>query len=74
LEIWLAALGEDHQIYGARARDYENCAEALLWAVSHGLGSRFCNETRSAWSAFCALLSNAMQSASSQNMRIAGAA
>jgi len=59
----LARLGQRHQIYGVRKKDYWVFWEALEWTLEKLLGDTFTPATRAAWSRFYVLLTRLMLNA-----------
>ena len=60
-----------HLNYGVEARHYAAVGIALLRTLRHELGADFAAETRAAWTAAYALLSDAMCEAAYQNAALA---
>ena len=56
-------LGARHRDYGVLDAHYATVAEALLWTLEQGLGSRFDQETREAWTAVYTTLAGVMTAA-----------
>ena len=54
-------LGRRHRTYGISDADYETVGAALLWTLEQGLGSRYTEEVKEAWTAVYGLLSGAMR-------------
>ena len=57
----LAALGERHVAYGVRPEHYATVGEALLWTLDYGLGKKFDDAARTAWTKVYVLVSNTMK-------------
>ncbi|WP_341894392.1 globin family protein [Ferrovibrio terrae] len=60
------ALGRRHNDYGAKPKDYQTVAEALLWTLEQGLGDGFTGEVRQAWTECYVTLANVMQEAAAK--------
>jgi hemoglobin-like flavoprotein len=60
------ALGSRHAGYGVKDEHYETVASALLWTLERGLGDAFTDDTRFAWIATYALISNTMKEAAAE--------
>lgn len=56
-------LGIRHVGYGTQKHDYQTVGQALLWALSQGLGEQFTAEVEEAWTAVYMLLATIMQEA-----------
>ncbi|MEM7633067.1 MAG: globin family protein [Pseudomonadota bacterium] len=59
----LQELGRNHVRYGVEARHYESVGSALLWTLEQGLGDRFTDQARAAWTVAYALVSGPMRQA-----------
>jgi hemoglobin-like flavoprotein len=57
----IRALGQRHRGYGVQARHFDAVGKALLWTLSIGLGARFTDEVKAAWSALYADIAAGMQ-------------
>jgi len=57
------ALAVRHAGYGVRDAHYDTVGQALLWTLAAGLGERFSDEHRAAWSETYGTLSGIMRSA-----------
>lgn len=57
------ALGTRHKQYGVQDEHYINVANALLWTLEQGLGSRWTEEVKQAWIAVYTTLSDIMTKA-----------
>ena len=56
-------LGRRHVDYGVKPEDYAVVAEALLWTLGQGLGDKFTDDVKSAWTAAYTILAETMISA-----------
>ncbi|MGI9384114.1 MAG: globin family protein [Methyloligellaceae bacterium] len=54
-------LGRRHKGYGVSDTDYDSVGAALLWTLEQGLGARYTDEVRDAWTAVYGLLSGVMK-------------
>jgi hemoglobin-like flavoprotein len=59
-------LGARHAGYGVRPEHYQTVGAALLWTLEQGLGDRFTDEAKTAWTAAYTLLAGLMQEAMAQ--------
>jgi hemoglobin-like flavoprotein len=59
----LADLGRKHVTYGVQPYHYERLRSALLWSLGQALGLEFDRETRAAWDALLAAVSEVMLAA-----------
>lgn len=59
-------LGARHVAYGTRDDHYSAVGEALLWALSKGLGESFTPDVRSAWTKVYGVLATTMQAGAAQ--------
>lgn len=59
----LRELGRNHIKYGVEARHYDSVGSALLWTLEQGLGDRFTDQARAAWTVAYALVSGPMRQA-----------
>ena len=57
------ALGTRHKGYGVKDEMYNDVATALLWTLEQGLGSRWNEEVKEAWTALYVTLSGIMAKA-----------
>lgn len=56
-------LGRRHVDYGVKPEDYAVVAEALLWTLGQGLGDKFTDDVKSAWTTAYTILAETMISA-----------
>ncbi|MEO1161591.1 MAG: globin family protein, partial [Pseudomonadota bacterium] len=68
----LQKLGRDHVKYGVEARHYVAVGSALLWTLEQGLGPRFTERARAAWTTAYALVSDTMRQAAADAQRSTG--
>ena len=54
------SLAVRHNRYGAEPAHYEVVGQCLLWTLEKGLGDKWNDETRDAWTAVYGVLANAM--------------
>ena len=59
----LQKLGRNHVNYGVEDRHYDSVGSALLWTLEQGLGPRFTEGARAAWTTAYALVSETMRQA-----------
>ena len=57
------SLGKRHVAYGARERDYDTVAGALLWTLEKGLGDAFTPAVKEAWTQAYMTLASVMKDA-----------
>ena len=57
------ALGTRHKGYGVKDEHYANVASALLWTLEKGLGNRWDDEHKKAWTDLYVQLSEVMKKA-----------
>jgi len=65
----LQELGRNHVKYGVKARHYDSVGSALLWTLEQGLGDRFTDRARAAWTVAYALVSGPMRQAAADVQR-----
>jgi len=65
----LQELGRNHVKYGVEDRHYDSVGSALLWTLEQGLGSRFTDAVRAAWTVFYALVTSPMRQAAAEQQR-----
>ena len=65
----LQELGRSHVKYGVEARHYDSVGSALLWTLEQGLGDRFTDRARAAWTVAYALVSGPMRQAAADAQR-----
>jgi len=53
-------LGQRHNRYGAEPAHYQVVGECLLWTLEKGLGDKWNEETRDAWTKIYGILADAM--------------
>jgi hemoglobin-like flavoprotein len=53
-------LGRRHVTYGVKPEDYAVVAEALLWTLGQGLGDKFTDDVKSAWTKAYTILAETM--------------
>jgi len=53
-------LGQRHNRYGAEPAHYQVVGECLLWTLEKGLGDKWNDETREAWTKVYGILADAM--------------
>ena len=56
-------LARKHVDYGVKPAHYDTVGAALLWTLEQGLGSKFSDEVKSAWTAAYGVLSQVMKDA-----------
>lgn len=56
----LEELGRRHANYGVLPNQYARAGEALLWTLEKGLGDRWSDETKAAWTTAYALIAGQM--------------
>ena len=56
----VAKLAQRHVIYGVKPEHYTVLGEALLWTLEKGLGEKWNDELKEAWTRFYTTLSGAM--------------
>ncbi|HEY0652999.1 MAG TPA: globin family protein [Chryseosolibacter sp.] len=57
------ALGSRHKGYGVKDSDYNDVATALLWTLEQGLGKKWTNEVKEAWTTLYMTLAGIMTKA-----------
>lgn len=67
----LRELGRNHVKYGVEDRHYDSVGSALLWTFEQGLGVRFTDAVRAAWTVFYALVTGPMRQAAANVQRTA---
>jgi hemoglobin-like flavoprotein len=60
IETEVKALGQRHVRYGTRPEHYAVVGEALLWTLENGLGPRWNEEVKQAWTEVYTILASAM--------------
>ena len=60
------ALGVRHVSYDVKDEQYDTVGEALLWTLEQGLGDKFTDEAREAWTEVYVTLSTQMKLAASK--------
>lgn len=60
----VAALGKRHVGYGIADSHYDSVGEALLWTLGQGLGKKFTQEVKEAWTVVYTTLAGVMIEAS----------
>lgn len=56
-------LARKHVDYGVKPAHYDTVGAALLWTLEQGLGSKFSDDVKSAWTAAYGILSQVMKDA-----------
>src|SRR5262249_29406241 len=56
----IRSLAQRHNKYGTQPAHYAVVGECLLWTLEHGMAEKWNQETKDAWTAAYAILSNAM--------------
>lgn len=59
----VAALGKRHVGYGVENSHYDTVGAALLWTLEQGLGDKFTDQVREAWTVVYTTLATVMQQA-----------
>lgn len=63
----VAALGKRHVGYGVEDAHYNVVGEALLWTLGQGLGEKFTDEVKEAWTIVYTTLAGVMMEAASES-------
>jgi hemoglobin-like flavoprotein len=61
------ALGTRHKHYGVKDEYYNNVATALLWTLEQGLGAKWNEEVKQAWTSLYITLADVMTKAPATN-------
>ncbi|MGD8785048.1 MAG: globin family protein [Thioalkalispiraceae bacterium] len=56
-------MGKRHVTYGVKDEDYDVVGEALLWTLGQGLGDKFTDDVKVAWTETYVVLSTTMKNA-----------
>jgi hemoglobin-like flavoprotein len=56
-------MGKRHVTYGVKDEDYDVVGEALLWTLGQGLGDKFTDDVKVAWTETYVVLSTTMKTA-----------
>jgi hemoglobin-like flavoprotein len=62
----VAALGKRHVGYGVKDSHYATVGEALLWTLGKGLGEKFTEDAKEAWTVTYTTLATVMQQAAAE--------
>jgi hemoglobin-like flavoprotein len=57
------SLAARHVGYGVKSRDYDAVGDALIWTLAAGLGERFTDQHKAAWTEVYTHLANIMRTA-----------